>query len=256
MDKEERWSSSTYDASAYGEGIGDYDLLYPPNYFDTDEAVNRLANLVGASGSILELGIGTGRLAIPLSQRGYEVAGIDVSPSMIAQLREKPDSASIEVRQGNFIDHQLPRTFSLVVLAANGIVDPPTRQAQTKCFANAARHLEPSGLFVVETYVLQPDQLGTDWTIWPRFVRADHVELQLSRFDSVSSTLERTMVHLREDGVRFVTVKDNYAWPGELDLMAKSVGLRLESRHSGWSGEPFEATSRKHVSTYRKVCGD
>lgn len=241
-----------YDPAAYGQTLGgDYDALYPAADLDTDAAVARLAELAGPAGSVLEFGIGTGRLALPLLERGHRVAGIDVSAEMIAQLRAKPGGNEVEVVEGNFVDGRAPGSFSVVVLALNGITDPPNREAQIACFRNAARHMRPGGSFVVETYVLGAEQLHGDWSIWPRFVRREHVELQLSRYDPATNLVERTLVHLRDDGVRLVTVLDNYAWPGELDLMAREAGLRLATRHGGWAQEPFDASSRKHVSVYR-----
>jgi SAM-dependent methyltransferase len=252
---------NTYDPAAYGDTVGaEYDLLYPGAYFETEAAVAALAALVrsvpAGSGSILEFGIGTGRLALPLLDHGFVVAGIDASEVMLAQLRAKPRGEEIDIVMGDFACERVPGLFSVVVLALNGITDPSTRDAQLACFRNARRHLEPGGSFVVETYVLHSEQLDGDWSIWPRLVQHEHVELQLSRYDPATSFLERTLVHLRPDGVRVIAVKDNYAWPGELDLMARAAGLQLRSRHAGWMGEAFDASSRQHVSIYECIGND
>jgi hypothetical protein len=141
----------------------------------------------------------------------------------------------------------------LVALLFNTVFGLPSKEAQISCFRNAERHLEPGGCFVVEAYVLRPEQLSGEWSIVPRNVQHDHVELQLSRYDPATQLLERTLVHLRREGLGFVTVLDAYAWPGELDLMARAAGLRLRSRAGGWSNEPFGAASNKHVSVYDRA---
>jgi SAM-dependent methyltransferase len=246
-----------HDAAGYGEAhAAEYDLLYPPESFDTDAAVAALAALAqsvpGDEPSILEFGVGTGRLALPLLARGVRVAGIEASDAMIKTLLAKPHGEEIAVVLGDFVRAEVEGVFSVVVLALNGITDPPTRDGQIACFRNAARHLRAGGCFVVETAVLHRDELDGDWTVWPRIVAHEHVELQLSRYDIATSVLERTLVHLRPEGIRLVTVEDNYAWPGELDLMAGAAGLRLRSRHGGWQGERFDASSRRHVSIYER----
>jgi SAM-dependent methyltransferase len=247
-----------YNPAGYGDAVGaDYDLLYPETAFETEATVAALAELARSAPaggrSILEFGIGTGRLALPLLAQGFTVAGIEGSEAMLAQLRAKPRGDEIEVIVGDFTRARVDGAFSVVALVLNGITDPPTRDAQIECFRNAARHLEPGGCFVLETYVLRPEQLSGDWSIWPRIVEKEHVELQLSRYDPATGILERTLVHLYPDSVRFVTIEDAYAWPGELDLMARMVGLRLRSRHGGWAGEPFDASSHRHVSIYERA---
>ena len=249
---------NTCDPSSYGDTVGtDYDQLYPAAYFETEATVAVLAALACSvprgSRSVLEFGVGTGRLALPLLDQGFSVAGIEASDVMRAQLQAKPRSDEINVVVGDFTNAHVPGSFSVVVLALNGITDASTREAQVACFRNARRHLEPGGCFVIETYVLLPEQLGGDWSIWPRLVQHEHVELQLSRYDPATSLVERTLVHLRPDGVHLIAVKDNYAWPGELDLMAHAAGLRLRSRHAGWSEEVFNASSRRHVSIYERI---
>ena len=252
---------NAYDPASYGETIGaEYDLLYPASCFETEATVAALATLARSApdsgGSILEFGIGTGRLALPLLEQGFKMAGIDASEAMLTHLKAKPRGKEIDVVLDNFATARVEGLFSVVVLAINGITDPPTREAQLACFRNARRHLEPGGCFVIETYVLHAEQLSGDWSIWPRLVQHEHVELQLSRYDPATSVLERTLVHLRPEGVHLVAVKDNYAWPGELDLMARAAGLRLRSRHAGWLGEVFDASSRNHVSIYECIEND
>ena len=245
-----------HDPRAYGEAVAaDYDRLYPDAQLDTGAALDtleRLARLAGGDhpASLLEFGIGTGRLALGLHERGLRVAGIESSPEMIAQLRSKPGADKIDVAQGDFATVRVDGRFAVVALTFNAVFALPDREAQIACFRNAARHLAPRGCFVVEAYVLAPEQLTPGWSILPRSVQHEHVELQLARYDHASHRIERTLVHLRPDGVRMLSVSDTYAWPGELDLIAHAAGLRLRERSGGWRGEPFDAASAKHVSVY------
>lgn len=242
---------SEHDPAAYGEHVGDYDELYG-RLPETDAAVERLAALAG-DGPVLEFGIGTGRLAFGLLERGLEVAGIEGSQAMADQLHAKPHGDRIEVAIGDFSVARVERSFSLVVLALNTVFALAGRDAQLACFANAEQHLEPGGAFVVEAFVLRPDQLGGGWSINPRIVDADHVELELSRYDAASNRIDRTLVHLGARGTRIVPVVDVYASPRELDLMALAAGLHLRDRWEDWGGRPFGSASARHVSVYEKA---
>jgi SAM-dependent methyltransferase len=246
-----------HDPRTYAGKVGaEYDQLYPEEHLDTEAAVLGLAQLAssgGRKGSILEFGVGTGRLVLPLVEQGFRVAGIEASETYAAQLRDKPRGDGVEVLVGDFLKDRVQGAFSVVVLAFNGIFGPATRDDQIACFRNAARHLESGGCFVIETFVLRPEQLRGEWWISPRFVAHEHIELQFSRYDPSRQVLERTMVHLLPDGLRFLKVADRYAWPGELDLMARAARLRLRSRAGGWNGEPFDGSSHKHISVYERA---
>jgi SAM-dependent methyltransferase len=243
-----------HDPSAYGDHVGDdYDALYA-RLPDTGAAVERLAQLAGG-GTVLEFGVGTGRLALGLVERGVEVAGIEGSEAMVEQLRAKPRGDEVDVVVGDFASAGLDRTFAVVFVALNTVFALADRDAQLACFANAARHLDAGGAFVVEAFVLRPDQLDGAWSISPRLVEADHVELELSRYDAARSRIDRTLVHLRSEGTTIVPVVDVYASPGELDLMASAAGLRLRSRWEDWAGSPFGSGSARHVSVYERWRG-
>lgn len=242
-----------YDPASYGEVVGDdYDALYPGTETETEAAAQLLAGLARQrpERSLLEFGIGTGRLAFRLLRADVRVAGIDSSHRMVDQLRDKPGGEVIEVVIGDYCSARVSGTFSVVALVWNGIFDPRGRRAQLDIFRNAARHLSVGGCFVVESWVMSDAQRSGDWSVSPRYVADEHVELQLSRYDIVTNQIERTLVHLRPAGLNFVTVIDTYATPGELDVMAEVTGFDLVARTAGWSGESFTATSTKHVSVY------
>lgn len=245
---------TAYDPARYGKAVGnDYDSLYPGDPDDTQAAVDYIAELAEShpSRSILEFGIGTGRLALPLARRGLRVAGIDGSQTMLDQLRTKPGAEDIDLTVGDYRTTQVPSTFSVVVLAWNGIFDPRGLDAQLDIFANARNHLGPGGHFVVETWVMTDQQRDGQWHVMPRYVTQGHVELQLSRYDIATNSIERTLIHLRPEGPTFVTVTDTYASPSELDILAHTTGLHRSSRHATWRRDLFTATSRNCISTFR-----
>ncbi len=244
---------SAYDPAAYGERLGaEYDALYPPDGLETEETVALLGELAESrpGRSVLEFGIGTGRLALPLLERGLRVAGIDASPRMIDALRAKPGGSGIEVAIGDYTTTRVAGEFSVVALVFNNVLDPRGLPAQLALFENAARHLEPGGCFVVEAFVLGDEARSGAWDVVPRYVGESHVEFQLTRFDVDTNRLERRLVHLRPTGLEFVSVKDAYAAPGELDVMAHVNRMRRIARYDGWSRGPFTAQSRRHVTVY------
>lgn len=244
-----------YDPAAYGDRLGaTYDELYPLDGLESDATVSFLADLAvrHPGHSVLELGIGTGRLALELQQRGFLVAGIEASEKMVAAMRAKAPDARIPVGVGDYISTRVPGTFSVVALVFNNILDPRGIAAQLALFENAARHLAPGGCFVVEAFILDEKARDGSWTVSPRYVGADHVELQMSRFDIATSTVERTLVHLRPDGPVFVSVRDSYAGPAELDVMAHVSGLVRVERYSDWHRAPFTAQSLRHISVYQR----
>lgn len=244
-----------YDSAAYGERLGaDYDKLYPAYGLETDATVDFLAELAERrpERSVLELGIGTGRLAIELHRRGLRVAGIEASQRMVAALRDKAPTAEIDIAIGDYLSTRIAGSFSVVALVFNNILDPRGLSAQLELFGNAARHLAPGGCFVVEAFVLGDDARDGSWTVSPRYVGSDHVELQLTRYDIETGMLERTLVHLRPEGAQFVSVRDAYAGPAELDVMAHVNGMTRIARYATWARAPFTAHSRRHISVYER----
>jgi SAM-dependent methyltransferase len=242
-----------YDPARYGNVVGDnYDEIYPGDPQETGATADTLAQLTRERQphTLLELGIGTGRVALAVQQHGIQVAGIDGSQGMIEQLRAKPDTADIQIAVGDYRDTRLNTTFATVALLYNGILDPRGADAQLDIFRNASSHLVPGGRFVVESLVLSDEQRAGGWWTTPRYVGREHIELQFARYDIATNRIERTLLHMRPSGLQFLTVTDTYASPSELDLMATVTGFILLRRHAGWRGEDYTAHSTRHVSIY------
>jgi SAM-dependent methyltransferase len=199
-----------------------------------------------ASGGALEFAIGTGRIAVPLADRGVRVAGIDFSPDMVAQLREKTDSIPVSV--GDMSTTRVEGTFSLVYVVFNSIFNLRTQERQVACFENAAAHLETSGVFVVEIMVPELQRLPRGDRFLLFDAAPDHVGFD--EYDLV--TQELTSHHYAPDRGTYSTFPGRYIWPAELDLMARLAGMELRERWADWDRSPFTAESRKHVSVWEK----
>ena len=214
-----------------------------------DPAVDLLVALAG-SGRALELGVGTGRIALPLARRGVPVHGIELSKAMVARLRAKPGGEDIGVTIGDFSTTTADGTFSVAYLVFNTILNLTTQAAQVACFRNVAAHLEPGGCFVIEVGVPALQSLPPGETI-----RAFHVSETRWGFDEYDVARQGLVSHHFElvDGtLERLSVPFRYAWPSELDLMAELAGMRLRDRWSGWNREPFTSESTKHVSVWEK----
>jgi SAM-dependent methyltransferase len=244
---------TSYNPARYGDVVGDYDALYPGIPAENQAAVTFLAGLAiqRPEASLLEFGIGTGRLALGVARRGVRVAGIEGSERMVAQLQQKTGAGALEVVVGDYRYTRIEETFSVVVLALNGIFDPRGPRAQLDIFQNAACHLSAGGFFVVESWVMHDAQRNGDWSVLPRYVGDNHVELQLARYDIGANQIERTLVHLLPEGMKFVTVVDTYASPGELDIMAEVSGFGRVARYSNWARGEFASSSSHSVSLYQ-----
>ncbi len=209
-----------------------------------------LERLVGA-GSALELGIGTGRIALPLAARGIRVDGIDLSQAMVDQLRTKPGGDQLSVTIGDFADVPVSNAYRLIYVVFNTLFNLLTLEDQVRCFENVAAHLTSDGTFVVEALV--PAflyQLHNNQYVETEAIEVDAVRLDVLRHDPATQMLEESHVLLSAAGVRFNPVVQRYSWPSELDLMARIAGLRLKERWGGWNQEPFNSDSRVHVSVY------
>jgi len=212
-----------------------------------DPTVEFLAGMA-EGGPALELGIGTGRIALPLVRRGVEVHGIDLSPDMVAQLREKPGGEEIPVTIGDFATTTVEGTFSLAYVVWNSIMNLGTQEAQVACFRNAAARLVPQGLFVVEIMLPELQRLVPGETFLVFDFSPEHVGID--EYDVVEQRL--TSHHYYPERGDYETFPGRYIWPAELDLMARLAGLSLRERWGGWQHEPFTSESRSHVSVYEK----
>jgi SAM-dependent methyltransferase len=213
-------------------------------------AVAFLEQLAG-HGPALELAIGAGRIALPLAARGIRVDGIDISPAMVAQLRNKPGGKEVSVIVGDFADVPVADNYNLIFVVWNSLFNLLTQDDQVRCFQNVARHLTEEGSFVVEAYV--PTflcRLRSDQYVDTEAILVDEVKLDVLRHDISTQMIEESHVSLSPAGVRLNPVVQRYAWPAELDLMARIAGLRLAQRWGGWNREPFNSNSGMHISVY------
>jgi SAM-dependent methyltransferase len=242
--------TSTHDPAKYGASIADvYDEMYE-HEFDTDGAVQFVAELSGGA-AVLELGIGTGRIAIPLAALGLEVHGVDASAEMVQQMRNKRGGDQIAVSIGDFSEVKLqPEYFGVVLLAINTIFAVPDQDAQVAVFENAARHLRPGGSFVVEAWIPDLTRFHRNQGLWPRHIGGDYVSIEVAALDTVRQRMETTQIRFGPRGLELHPANHRYAWPSELDLMARIAGLRLAQRWADWRRTTFNQESWTHVSVY------
>ena len=211
--------------------------------------VDLLAGLAGDGGA-LEFGIGTGRIALPLAERGVRVAGIDNSEAMLRRLRAKPGAGNLTAEHGDFAGTRIESEFALVYLVFNTISNLVTQDAQVACFENAAAHLRSGGRFVVENGVPALQSLPPGQSVLP--FRADPEGFSFDVYDVVTQNFSSQHFYIVDGRVEAYPVEFRYVWPSELDLMARLAGMRLEDRWAGWRREPFTALSPAHVSVYVK----
>ena len=234
-------------AARYDESAAD---MFDPAV--VDPVVDFLAALAG-DGRALELGIGTGRIALPLAQRGVPVHGIELSRAMAARLRAKPGGDEIGVTIGDFATTTVEGTFSLAYLVFNTIGNLTTQDAQVACFRNVAAHLEPGGCFVIEVGVPELRRLPPGETTRVFDASAEH--WGIDEYDVANQGLVSHHFNLVDGRYELVSMPFRYVWPAELDLMAQLAGMALRERWSGWRREPFTSESRKHVSVWEKPGG-
>jgi len=215
-----------------------------------EAAIDRLAELAG-SGRVLELGIGSGLLALPLAARGIDLHGIDLSPAMVAKLRAKPGGEAIPVTMGSFADVAVDGEFSLIFVAYNSFFALQSQEEQVRCFQNVAAHLAAGGVFVLEAFV--PQSANFTGGLKVTAVTAERVGLKVSEHDPVRQRLKSQHVVIRNGEVRLYPVEVRYAWPAELDLMARIAGLRLRHRWSNWNRDEIGPASERHVSVYERI---
>ncbi|HWS46513.1 MAG TPA: class I SAM-dependent methyltransferase [Acidimicrobiia bacterium] len=240
-----------YGPATYGERIADvYDEWYNQLLADPAAEAALLADLA-AGGRALELGIGTGRIALPLQARGVEVHGIEASPAMVERLRAKPGGDAIAVTIGDMADVGVDGRFELVFVVFNTFFMLTTQEDQVRCFRNVAARLAPGGCFLLHAFVPDTSLIEKGQSLSVREASLDRVRLDATRFDAQQQRLDTTQVRITEQGVRLVHAKLRFAAPPELDLMAQLAGLTLDARYGGFDKEPFTDESAFHVSVYR-----
>ena len=231
-------------AARYDESSAD---MFKPAVIDP--VVGILAELAG-DGAALELGIGTGRIAIPLARRGVPVHGIDLSEAMVARLRAKPGAERVGVTIGDFATTTVEGRFSVAYLVFNTIMNLTTQDEQVACFRNVAAHLEPGGCFVVEVGLPDLQRLPPGETVRPFAVT--ETRLGFDEYDVATQGLISHHYTVTDGNLEIRSIPFRYVWPSELDLMARLAGMTRRSRWSGWNREPFTSDSRKHVSVWEK----
>jgi SAM-dependent methyltransferase len=230
-------------AARYDEDVA---AMFDPPLLDA--TARFLADLAGP-GPVLELGIGTGRIALPLQALGVEVHGIDLSPDMVAELRDKSGGEDLDVVIGDFATATVPGAFTLAYLVFNTITNLTTQDEQVACFENVARHLAPGGRFVVECYIPELRRLPPGESIHPFEVTATH--LGFEEYDLATQIAFSHHYWLEDGTMRLFSAPFRYVWPSELDLMARLAGMTLQERWGSWTREPFTSESRSHVSVWQ-----
>ena len=233
---------------AFGEAVA---AEYDDDPRGDEEATVACLARLARGGPALELAIGTGRIGLPLAATGVGVDGIEVSPAMVARLRAKPGGDRLTVTMGDFAEVAVEGTYRLVFVVFNTLFNLLTQDDQVRCFVNVAAHLTEDGVFVVEAAV--PGdlyRLPNDQYVAAERIEAGEVRLDVGRHDPVHQLLDESHVRLTPEGVRLGPIVTRYAWPSELDLMARIAGLRRHARWGGWEGEAFTARSWRHVSVY------
>lgn len=242
--------SAAYDEDA--SGVYDDEVVAPD---DQDACIDTLVSLAGA-GPALELGVGTGRVAIPLAQRGVTVYGIDESAPMLDRLRRKPGGDRVRCVQGDFAALSLDERFELVFVVFDTITVLGSQERQVQCFERVAAHLHPGGIFVVEASI--PDRspraeaASDGYSLFVKSMRPERVQLEANWHDAVNQRIYTQWIFLRNGSIQLFPFDMRYAWPSELDLMARISGLVLRERWGGWQREEFIASSPRQVSVYEK----
>jgi len=231
-------------AARYDESSAD---MFEPDVVDS--VAEFLAGLAGR-GRALELGIGTGRIALPLARRGVPVHGIDMSRAMVARLRAKPGGGEIGVTIGDFATTRVDGTFSVAYLVFNTIMNLTTQEAQVACFRNVAAHLEPGGCFVIEVGIPELRRLPPGQNVVPFHVSPARWAFDI--YDVATQAMSSNYLEVADGRGEYSYFPFRYVWPAELDLMAQIAGLRLRERWDGWTREPFTSESRQHVSVWEK----
>lgn len=240
-----------YESDTFGVlNAANYDQEHDPG--TTAASVALLAELCEGAGTVLELAIGTGRVALPLAARGIRIHGIDASPAMLEVLHNKPGSDQLTTSIADMADFDLPQKFDFAYLIFNTLFNLKTQAAQVSCLQHVARHLNPGGRFLIETIVPDLSGFHDGQYVKTDELSFDDLRIEAATHDPISQRIECQRVHFTQAGVTLKPFVYRYAWPAEIDLMAQLAGLRLEQRWGDWQRGAFTGTSPMHVSLYRK----
>ncbi len=244
-----------HEPSTYGDRWAPvYDRIHA--HLGTPEAVDPAVAVLkelACGGRALELGIGTGRIALPLAQRGVQVHGLDASTAMVELLRQKPGGSKIPVHIGDFGSFDLGSSFAVVYVVFNTFFALTSQDEQVSCLRSVSRHLTDEGVLLIEAFVPDIGRFDRGQRISTGSVEEGHVSINLDRHDPVDQTVASSHLRLSPAGVELFPVAIRYAWPSELDLMARLAGLRLRTRWADWQRSPFTASSTNHVSVYERA---
>lgn len=238
--------------ATFGElNAEDYDSLHDPG--TTGATVDLIAALAGDGARLLELAIGTGRIALPLAERGFAVSGIEGSQHMVDVLRQKPFGRDIPVVVGDMADVEIEGRFDFAFLVFNTLFNLTSQEDQIRCFANTAQKLDPGGRFLIEAYVPRFDGFVDNQRVRTMRLDKESVWLEALKHDPVAQTFEMQRIRVTSEGMKLVPLPMRYAYPPEIDLMARLGGFELTERWGGWDRSPFGADSKMHVSVYTRV---
>ncbi len=236
-----------YEKETYGEKIAD---TYDEYYSSFESSAIDLIFEFSKGRHVLELGIGTGRIAIPLKKKGVDISGIDASPSMIKHLRTKPEGSNIPVVLGDFSDINIDDSFDLIYVVFNTFFALTTQELQLKCFRNVSKHLKNKGKFLIEAFVPDLGRFDRDQTVRTTSIKINEVIIDVSQHDIMNQQVISQHIVLTEKGTSLYPVIIRYAWPSELDLMAQISGMKKVNRWEDWKKSPFTSHSSKHISIY------
>ncbi len=240
-----------FGTTTFGElNAADYDTLHNPD--TTKLSVDAIAQIAGDGAQILELAIGSGRMALPLAEMGFEISGIEGSTEMVDLLRKKSGGNDIPIVIGDYADVAIEGPFDHVFLVYNTLFNLPSQEAQLRCFKNVADRLNKNGTFLIETFVPDFSDFENGQRMRTMKIDMHSAWIEAATHDPVNQMFEFQRIRITPEGVKLVPLPMRYAWPSEIDLMAKLAGLQLKSRWGDWQGSPFTNQSKMHVTVYEK----
>jgi SAM-dependent methyltransferase len=239
-----------YEAETYGERIAD---IYDDWYSSPEESSIALLNNLAYPGRALELGIGTGRIALPLKEKGIDIHGIDASASMVNKLRAKPYGKTIPVTLGDFSKVAVEGKYDLIFVVFNTFFSLTTQEAQLECLQNVAKHLTSGGSFLIEVFIPDMGRFDGGQSVRATEVGENVVKIDISKHDPVLQQVSSQHAVITDEGIRLYPVFLRYAWPSELDMMARVAGMKLVDRWGDWERGIFSSSSGKHISVYKLI---